>query len=102
MKPLLQEAGAERALTGGARGAEPRLVGGGTGEALSASGAFPTPTEPAGETSPPWGDTKGARSPPFEKHNPTKTFPLFPLCRIIKAEKSRTAAHHGEIREEPP
>ena len=49
MKPLLQEAGAERALTGGARGAEPRLVGGGTGEC-----------------SPPWRDAKGGLSP-FEE-----------------------------------
>ena len=43
---------------------KPRLVGGGTGEALSASGAFPTPTEPAGETSPPWGIQRGTT--PFE------------------------------------
>ena len=41
-----------------------RLVGGGAGEALSASGAFPTPTEPAGETSPPWGIQRGTT--PFE------------------------------------
>ena len=59
--------GKPRLSMGGARGAEPRLVGGGTGEC-----------------SPPWGDTKGARSPPLKNflRNPPPVAARLPLTQI--------------------
>ena len=63
-----------------------RLVGGGTGEALSAGGAFPTPTEPAGETSPPWGNAKGRWSPVATVHRRPRRQPR-PRSPPLETEK---------------
>ena len=79
---------------GGARGAKPRLVGGGAGEALSASGAFPTPTEPAGETSPPWGMQRG--------HAPFETVSS-PLLRVQqKFNSTKISSRESTLSQQPP
>ena len=70
------------------------LVGGGAGEALSASGAFPTPTEPAGETSPPWGMQRG--------HAPFETVSS-PLLRVQqKFNSTKISSRESTLSQQPP